>query len=193
MKKDSAPDKDTRGDVKHKNDMVTDSVASLNAFDELRVGPARLEARRLSAAYTVVQGDKQDTIDLVYSYEENVFEPENPVDQNLADMIAAQLALNYGLFCTRIVFEGTFDPVDRRFLRDMAENTAREIYVNKFLEPNPFLFGPASQLTPTKLNRFCLADLVFASEKHKPTIGWSPKRAPIAVSQSCRAEEKTVC
>ena len=49
-------------------------------------------------------------------------------------MIGAQVALNYGLFCRKIVFHGIFDGTDRRFLSDMAQNTAREIYVKKFLE-----------------------------------------------------------
>jgi len=49
------------------------------------------------------------------------------------------VALNYGLFCREMVFRGLFDASDRKFLTDMLANTAREIYVKKILQPNPFL------------------------------------------------------
>jgi hypothetical protein len=76
-------------------------------------------------------------------------------------MIAAQVALNYGLFCRDIVFNGLFDKTDRRFLREMAENTAREIFVNKFLAPNPFLVGEAARLPAVKPKAFLQAKLTF--------------------------------
>ena len=46
----------------------------------------------------------------------------------------------------------------------MAENTAREIFVNKFLRPNRFLIGPAKGLQDARVEapeRFCTARLVF--------------------------------
>ena len=79
------------------------------------------------APYRLFWNGREDRTELIYSYEETVFDPSEPESQNLADMIAAQVALNYGLFCRSIVFHGTFDELDRRFIQDMAENTAREI------------------------------------------------------------------
>ena len=76
-------------------------------------------------------------------------------------MIAAQVAINYGLFCRAMVFHGAYDEADQRFIRDMAENTAREIYVKKFLEPNPFLVGEAAQLPTIKKSGYLQADLEF--------------------------------
>jgi hypothetical protein len=52
-------------------------------------------------------------------------------DEMESPMLASQMALNYGLFRDRIVYRGDHDAPDRRFLRDMAENTAREIYEKK--------------------------------------------------------------
>ena len=161
----------------HSDESAADPMTTLRVIDELRVGAARVKPNRLSATYTVVQGDRRDSIDLVYSYEEDVFNPSDAVDQNIADMIASQLALNYGLVSGRIVLEGQFDPHDRRFLRDMAENTAREIYVNKFLEPNPFLVGDAAAISPVKPDHFCQAEIVFERGKQKSTISWSPKES----------------
>ena len=88
-------------------------------------------------------------------------------------MIAAQVALNYGLFCEKIVFHGLFDETDRRFLRDMAENTAREIYVKKFLEPNPFLQGPAAKMAALKRPKYLAAGLEFRGPgKRENNMRW---------------------
>lgn len=138
-----------------------DPLAPLRAFDRLEVGPVRLEARRLSAPYTVVRGGYRETTELLYRYEEDVFAPDAGRDRNLASLIAAQLALNYGLFADEIVLHGPLDEADRRFLGVMAENTAREIYVKKFLEPNPFLVGPAARLPVLRPERYLRARLRF--------------------------------
>jgi creatinine amidohydrolase/Fe(II)-dependent formamide hydrolase-like protein/7-cyano-7-deazaguanine synthase in queuosine biosynthesis len=158
------------------NDMSSqlhDQQSILRVFDRLEVGPVKLERKRLTAPYRLFFHGKEDVFELIYSYEEPVFSPAEPGSRNLADMIAAQVAINYGLFCKKIVFHGVFDEVDRRFLRDMAENTAREIYVKKFLEPNPFLHGQAAQLTPLKWPKYLSADFEFQGPgKHKNNMRW---------------------
>ncbi|MGD8292366.1 MAG: creatininase family protein [Desulfobacterales bacterium] len=143
------------------NDPVDDPLSILNVFERLEVGPVKLEPRRLIAPYRLFYNGKMEQTELIYSYEEAVFDPSEPESQNLANMIAAQVALNYGLFCDAIVFHGRYDNIDRLFIRDMAENTAREIYVKKFLEPNPFLVGPAAALVPEKRRKYLHADLQF--------------------------------
>ncbi len=133
----------------------------LQVFDRLEVGPVRLEPQRLIAPYRLTWEGKTEETELVYRYEEAVFNPDEPESQNLADMIAAQPAVNYGLFCRSLVFKGSFDEVDQRFIRETAENTAREIYVKKIIEPNPFLIGPAAGLPPAKKQRYLAAELQF--------------------------------
>ena len=64
-----------------------------------------LSNKKLTCPYTLLYGEKEDRIDLVYSYEEDVFIPDDPVSQNLASMVAAQVALNYGLFCKNIILD----------------------------------------------------------------------------------------
>jgi creatinine amidohydrolase/Fe(II)-dependent formamide hydrolase-like protein len=133
----------------------------LRVFDSLTVGPVKLERRRLVAPYTLaVDGEKHST-ELIYTYEEDVFDPSEPESRNLASVIAAQVAVNYGLFCREMVFTGTYDENDRRFIRQACENTAREIYVKKFLEPNPFLLDPVRNLPALKLKKYLLSDLNF--------------------------------
>ncbi|MGD1969066.1 MAG: creatininase family protein, partial [Desulfobacterales bacterium] len=151
----------------------SDPLSALQVFDRLEVGPVKLESRRLKAPYRLYWEGREDRTELVYSYEESVFDPSEPESQNLADMIAAQLALNYGLFCRSIVFHGTFDKIDRRFIQDMTENTAREIYVKKFIEPNPFLTGAVSQLIAVKMQRYLRARLEFPeSPAFEPKAKW---------------------
>ncbi len=152
---------------------LKDPFSVLTVFDRLEVGPVRLEPKRLIAPYRLYLDGQEHRTELIYRYEQAVFEPSEPESQNLADLIAAQVALNYGLFCRTIVFHGRYDDTDRRFLRDMAENTAREIYVKKFLEPNPFLIGEAANLLPVKKTKYLLAKFVFSAVKgDKSGLQW---------------------
>ncbi len=150
-----------------------DSQNVLKVFDRLDVGPVKVERKRLVAPYRVRQNGAEERTELIYTYEESVFDPREPASRNLAEMIAAQVALNYGLFCDKIVFHGQFHDTDRRFLRDMAENTSREIYVKKFLEPNPFLTGDAANLPPVRQERYLKARLVFPQRLRGAYVGAS--------------------
>ncbi len=138
-------------------------LSSFQVIDQLEIGPVKLESNRLTAPYLIKYAGNQDSIELVYKYEQDVFDPEDVNARNLADMIAAQVALNYGLFCKSIVFKGMFDGQDRRFLRDMAENTAREIYVNKLLQKNKFILDRYLPVPVMKLKSYCPANLVFTA------------------------------
>ena len=155
------PNKDKIQNKEVLNKSADDPISILKVFERLEVGPVKLEPKRLIAPYRLFYNGKMEQTELIYSYEETVFDPAEPESQNLANMIAAQVAINYGLFCDAIVFHGLYDDIDLRFIRDMAENTAREIYVKKFLEPNPFLVGPAASLTPEKRKKYLLADMQF--------------------------------
>ncbi len=151
------------------------SLKQLKVIDRLEVGPVRLEPSGLSASYAVFSGKSVASRDLAYRYEEDVFSPDSAADQNLAAMIAAQVALNYGLFCGEIVFHGPFDGYDRKFISDYAAHTAREIYVKKFLEPNPFLIGPAADLSAEVRASYLQAKLRFEGPdiSERPPAAWS--------------------
>ena len=165
-----------------------DRLAPLRAFDRLTVGPPQIEPRRVSAAYRVERGSRSDEIELVYRFEEDVFEPGEAASRNLASMMVAQVALNYGLFCDEIVFRGTFDAVDRAFLAEAARNTAREIYVKQFLEPNPYLRGAAATLPVVRRKSYLRSRLRFVNEPALPRAkakeGWPTDRSRHAVLSS---------
>ncbi len=143
--------------------MKGDSLDILGVIQRLEVGPVKLEKRRLIAPYTVRLKGKVHSTELIYRFEEGVFTPDEPESLNLASMIAVQVALNYGLFCDEIVLHGQFDDADQRFLQGMAQNTAREIFVKKFLEPNPFLRGPVTELPPVKKKTYLRSQIIFTS------------------------------
>ncbi len=132
----------------------------LLVLDRLEIGPVEITARGLRAPYrATANGEAGETV-LAYRYEEDVFDPGDPAARNLAAMVAAQVALNYGLFCRELVFRGPYDARDRGFIEEMAANTAREIYVNKILKPNPLLTGAAAVPT-VQQDSYLQARLVF--------------------------------
>ena len=96
---------------------AADSLAVLKVFERLEIGPVKLEPRRLIAPYRLYYKGQIEQTELIYSYEEKVFDPAENESRNLADMIAAQVAINYGLFCDTLVFHGLYDDIDRRFIR----------------------------------------------------------------------------
>jgi len=151
-----------------------DPLEVLTVIDRLEVGPVEIQPEALSAPYKVVRGEHEESFELQYRWEEKVFDPEDPGDRNLASMIAAQVALNYGLFCRELVFHGPYDAADRRFLREMLANTSREIYVLKFLRPNPFLRGPAAELPAVKRRNYTRAALRFEPASPKGAAASAP-------------------
>lgn len=143
-------------------------LQKLVVIDRLEVGPVKVEKRRISAPYVVYTNGKSVGTEFIYSYDEDVFEPGNDSHLNLASMMAAQVALNYGLFCKSIIFKGLYDNIDKSALKEWAENTAREIFVKKFLEPNPFLTGDAASLEAVKLKSYLNAELLFPETDPEP-------------------------
>ena len=71
------------------------SIRQLMVLDRREIGPVELAQDRLVAPYKVTVNDQSDTNHLIYKYEESVFQPENPADQNLAAMIAALMLVTY--------------------------------------------------------------------------------------------------
>ncbi len=152
---------------------MSDPLDAVLAIDRLEVGPVAVEPDRLSCRYRVVRGAESAETTFSYRWEEPVFDPADPGALNLAALAAAQPALNYGLFCRRIVLAGPFDRRDRRFLAAMLENTSREIYVNKLLVANPFLTDAVRGLPAERRERYTRAELAFEPES-EPGVAAAP-------------------
>lgn len=158
----------------------------LLVIDRLEVGLPHVEPRRLLVPYTVTAGGEQHRMELQYRWEESVFRPDAEPDRNLAAMVGAQVALNYGLFCREISFRGPLDDADRSFLTQMMENTSREIWVNRILGDNPFLTGAAASIAPEKRDRYTRAELVFPDPPPaaRAAVPWSADPGRHAVLSS---------
>ena len=141
--------------------MKIQGIDSLTFFQSLRIGDIVVEEKKVKATYTLtLQNGEILTNDLIYSYSEAVFQ-QDAESVNLASVMLAQVALNYGLFCREMIFDGLYEDTDKRFIVDMTENTSREIYVNKFLMHNEFLTPPYQKLVPEKRKRYTAARIRF--------------------------------
>ena len=159
---------------------MIEGLGHLLVIDRLDVGPVELEDDKLTMPYAVTRmedgAEITDATELIYKFQEPVFTKRedgtwDPHDVNLASLIGAQVALNYGLFAKEIRFRGPFDKNDRGFLRDMAANTAREIYVKKILEPNPFL--TLAKHPTVRTRTYVQAELTFEGDDEvPPTTPW---------------------
>ncbi|NER09090.1 hypothetical protein SAMN06265375_1011426 [Muriicola jejuensis] len=140
-------------------------IRSLVVYHKLLVHELTVEPRRVKATYTIVKKDGETVSNqLIYSYNAPYFDRKKAADVNLASLMVAQVALNYGLFFEEIVFDGLFDEADKRFLTDMMENTSREILVLKFYGRNEFLKPPYDRLPVENLHRYTAASLVFKED-----------------------------
>ncbi len=147
------------------------AMDALRVIDRLEVGPPEVSKRGVSVPYRVLKQSRSDLLELIYRYEEDVFDDRGTDSVNLASVMGAQVALNYGLFAREILFRGRFDADDRRFLRSMAENTAREIYVKKILQPNPFLLGAVTEMPAARPEVFLQAEMRFEETETGPGAG----------------------
>lgn len=138
---------------------------------KLKVSDIRVEPKKVRARYSVERFDGTiDSNDLIYSYEEAYFDRKKTADINLASMMVAQVALNYGLFCETIEFDGLYDKNDRDFLDAMLENTSREILTNKLLVDNEFILPPYKSLSIAKAKRYTQASLSFINTKFENCV-----------------------
>lgn len=167
-----------------KNDQ-NNPLAVLKVIDRLEIGPVKIEKRKVSAPYTVIQGSQSDSMDFTYSFDEDIFTFADESEQNLAAVMTAQVALNYGLFCRQIVFKGMFDKYDQAFINEMVENTSREIYVKKILEPNPFLKEEFANIPAVKQKKYTQAEIIFEQTTEPAKVDpWSGDRRKIAILSS---------
>jgi len=160
------------------------ALSFLKLIDRLEVGPPRIEPRRVVAPYTVWQNGKADSCELVYRFAEDVFGPPDACAVNLASLMTAQVAVNYGLFCEEIVFHGAFDAADREFLTAMAALAARDVYVRKLLRPKPFFTSWVEQIPIVRRKSYLLARLRFPDEEPAAAPGWEVDQARVALLAS---------
>lgn len=158
------------------------TLADFVVLKRLHVGDIEINPKQVTATYTAenLEGEVQST-KLIYTYQQAWFDKKQDADVNLASMMLAQVALNYGLFCQELVFDGLYSKVDQRFLLDMLENTSREILTNKLLIDNEFLLPPYRHLKAEKREHYTQAKVIFSNTKF---AGRTITAVPIQTDQS---------
>ena len=140
------------------------SLESFVVLRKLSIRNIKIEPRQVKAEYCIEHfSGNTECLELIYSYEKAYFTKKNAEDVNLASMMVAQVALNYGIFFQTIEFDGLYDKTDKRFLIDMMENTSREILTNKLLVKNEFIKSPYDNLEAGKRDRYTQAEIVFSN------------------------------
>ncbi|MEJ2084449.1 MAG: creatininase family protein, partial [Acidobacteriota bacterium] len=168
-----------------KSPLADGSLSAFRVLDCLEVEPPVLKADQVSTTYSVTVGGERQSTELIYRYEEPVFDVDDPASRNLASLIGAQVALNYGLFCRRVVFRGDFDAIDQRFLQAMLANTAKEIYVKKLLQANPYLRPEFVLQSVEKRSSYVQAEVEFASPAEVPQpSAWTTAEDRFAILSS---------
>lgn len=143
------------------------TLEAFRVLKKLSISNLQIEPKKVKATYIVEQlNGETNVFDLIYSYEYPYFNKKNATDVNLASIMLAQVALNYGLFFETIEFDGLFDKTDKQFIKNMMENTSREIYTNKLLIKNEFLKPPYDELKPEIKARYTQAELIFSNTKY---------------------------
>lgn len=132
----------------------------------LKIHQLEVKPKRVSATYEVthLDGSVSNNV-LFYTYNTALFNKSSVEDLNLASMMVAQVAINYGLFCEELIFDGYFDQADQEFIKNMIENTSREILTNKLLIENPFLTDAFKNLEIAKMPVYTQAEIKFPKEK----------------------------
>lgn len=146
-------------------------LESFKVLRKLSVKNIHIEPKKVKGTYCVENFLGEETsFELIYSYASNFFDKNKPADVNLASMMLAQVALNYGLFFETIEFDGLFDKTDQRFIIDMMESTSREILTNKLLIKNEFIKPPFNDLKPEKRAFYTQSELIFNNTGFKHLI-----------------------
>ena len=158
-------------------------------FKRLIIGPVVIQEKKVTASYLVENMHGQVNANpLTYSYDEPVFDPLDPSSRNLASMMMVQVAINYGLFCDEIIFDGLYSNTDQRFILDMLENTSREIFINKLLAPNDFIKESYTSLNPERKKRYTAARVQFINTRFADSKvswdHWSASRDKVAILSS---------
>lgn len=161
----------------------------LKFFRELRVGDPVLKPDASSSAYTFVARDgRETTLDLRWKFDRPLYADASPAMRNHARVHHAVPALNYGLFCDRIVFEGPLAAADLDYLRRMEDATAREQYLTRFALPEPHVLikpeyhVPVEDFEPGAVED--VADLVADVEDAPPPDARRPDPERFAVLSS---------
>lgn len=102
----------------------------LKCFDKIVVGPVAVKPRSARVKYELHFDGVRKEYTLIQSYPESVDIRGFAEISTLAGVVPA---INYGLFADTIQFKAPIHELDYKFILDMMDVTARDIFVNRIL------------------------------------------------------------
>ena len=124
----------------------------LGFYRELRLSEPQLRGDRSTSTYTFVdrRGRRRAPLTLHYKFPAPLYADASDAMIGHARLHHAVPAVNYGLFCERIVFEFPLAQEDVAYLRAMMLVTSREQYLNRFVGDKPHLLVVPKFHVPTE-------------------------------------------
>lgn len=101
---------------------------NLKCFDEIQISNPVITENSISSVYTLKIGENVKKFRLEFRYSESITIKD--IDK-LAGMIMTIPIINYGLFTESIHLDFEIDKNDLKYLNDMLEITATDVFVNK--------------------------------------------------------------
>lgn len=111
-------------------------MLDLKCFDKLTVTNLVVKRRRFSADYRVIRDGYEESYKLLHTYEEDLPAEKTTEFAALAVVVPA---INYALFCDEIIFDVPLTELDIKFVEDMVQVNARDIFVNRVVRRTGFV------------------------------------------------------
>lgn len=112
-------------------------MKDLTCFDELLVTNLNIGNDRVTVDYVLkIDEATEAKYRLIHKYEENIITDKT---KYFASLMAVAPAINYGLFSRKIIFDVPLTEADRKFIIDMMDATARDIFVNRIVNKTGFI------------------------------------------------------
>ncbi|MCS7103897.1 MAG: hypothetical protein NZ992_08490, partial [Candidatus Korarchaeum sp.] len=104
----------------------------LKCFDRIRLHELRVKGRGISVNYELTIDGVTKEYKLIETYEDIISDVKGI--REIAALISIVPVINYSLFTDEILIDFPIHELDLRFLKDMSEVTARDIFVNRIVK-----------------------------------------------------------
>ena len=98
----------------------------VRCFDSIRVKPGNHEGRSVRGKISFVNGESEESFDLIFTYSDNI-----EVDENAAGMMLAMAAINFTYFTGTLELDFPVSEQDIEIIKKYVRINNREVFVNK--------------------------------------------------------------
>ena len=98
----------------------------VRCFDSIRVKPGKLKGRSIKGKISFVNGESEESFDLIFTYSDNI-----EVDENAAGMMLTMAAINFTYFTEILELDFPVSAQDIEIIQKYVRINNREVFVNK--------------------------------------------------------------